>query len=416
MDKNKLRQVIVDQQELFKKTEDLIDRDIVLEPYLKGNEIVIISGIRRCGKSSLLKLISKKVSGFNLYLNFDDIRLIDFNKNNFEDVQSIAIELLGSRKINYFLDEIQNIGHWERWINNLHAQDIKVFITGSNSNLLSSEISTYLTGRNKVLKLFPFSFKEFLRIKNVEFSKQMTSTQKSLIFKLFKSYLGAGGFPLVVKNDDLQLSKQYFEDILNKDILNRYQIRQVKEIKDLLLYLFSNIGKPCSYSTLKQVTGIKSLSTIKNFIDYFRNVYLLYTLEKFDYSIARQKVSSSKPYAGDNSFLKTVSFNFSENLGQALENAVFLHLLRCDKEIFYHFDKKECDFVVKQGLRITEAIQVCADISNPLTKKREIEGLLHAMSKYKLKKGLILTMEQEEVIKNKGVVIKPVWEWLLEDE
>ncbi len=412
MDKNRLRQVIIDQQELFKRTEDLIDRDIDLN--LKGNEIVIISGIRRCGKSSLLKLISKKVEGKELYLNFDDIRLTDFNTDNFEDVQSIAIELLDKGKITYFLDEIQNIQHWERWVNNLYAQDIKVFITGSNSNLLSSEISTYLTGINKVINLFPFSFMEYLRIKNVEVSKQMTSTQISTIFKHFKDYIDTGGFPLVIRNDDLQLSKQYFEDILNKDILSRYQIKQVKEIKDLLLYLFSNIGKPYSYSTLKQVTGIKSLSTIKNYIDYFRNVFLLYTLDRFDYSVAKQKVSSSKPYAGDNSFLKIVAFNFTENRGKRLENLVFLHLLRSGKDVYYHLDKKECDFVVKDGLKVSSAIQVCLDISNPETRKREIEGLLSAMAKYKLKEGLILTMEHEETVKAKNITIKPVWKWLLE--
>ncbi len=411
MNKTKLRQVIIDQQELFKRTEDLIDRDVEIN--LKGNEIVIITGIRRCGKSSLLKLISKRVEGNKIYINFDDIRLTDFDKDNFEDAQSIAIELLGKGKITYFLDEIQSIEHWERWVNNLYAEGIKVFITGSNSKLLSSEISTYLTGRNKVIRLFPFSFKEYLRIKNVEATKQMTSTQISTIFRHFKDYLDAGGFPLVVRNDDLQLSKQYFEDILNKDILNRYQIKQVKELKDLLLYLFSNIGKPYSYSTLKQVTGIKSLSTIKNYIDYFRNVFLLYTLERFDYSVAKQKVSSSKPYAGDNSFLKTVSFNFTENMGKRLENLVFLHLLRSNKEVYYHLDKKECDFVVKDGLKISQAIQVCLDISNPETKKREIEGLQNAMIKYKLREGIILTMEHEETIKAKKITIVPVWKWLL---
>ena len=279
---------------------------------------------------------------------------------------------------------------------------------------MSSEISTYLTGRNKVVKLFPFSFKEYLKIKNVEISKQMTSAQVSAVFRHFKYYLDTGGFPLIIKNDDLQLSKQYFEDILNKDILNRYQIKHVKEIKDLLLYLFSNIGKLYSYSTLKQVTGIKSMSTIKNYIGYFRNVFLLYTLERFDYSITKQKVSSSKPYAGDNSFLKTVAFNFTEDMGKRLENLVFLHLLRKNKEAYYHADKRECDFVVKDGLKISQAIQVCLDVSNPGTKKREIEGLQQAMAKYKLKEGLILIMEHEETIKAKKITIKPVWKWLLE--
>ncbi len=410
MDKNKLRQVIIDQQELFNRTENLIDRDISVPT--KGNELIIISGIRRCGKSSLLKLLSIPIDGNKIYLNFDDVRLIDFNTNNFEDVQGIAIELFGNGKITYFFDEIQNVEHWERWVNNLHAQDSKVFITGSNSHLLSSEISTYLTGRNKVITLFPFSFKEYLRMNHVDISKKMTSTDKSILFRHFQNYFDIGGFPLVIRNDDVQLSMQYFEDILNKDILNRYQIKQIKEIKDLLLYLFSNIGKSYSYSTLKQITGIKSLSTIKNYIDYFRNVFLLYTIGRFDYSLAKQKVSSSKPYAADNSFLKTISFNFTENRGKRLENVVFLHLLRNNKEIYYHLDKKECDFVVKENVKITQAIQVCFDMSNPMTKKREIEGLQHAMITYKLKEGIILTMENEQTIGN--ITIKPVWKWLLE--
>src|SRR3989344_3008520 len=154
MDKNQLRQVILDQQEQFAKTDSLIERDMDLSPFLKGNEIIIISGIRRCGKSSLLKLISKKIDGIKFYLNFDDIRMTDFTRDNFSDIQNLAVELFGAQKITYFFDEIQNAEHWERWINNLYSSGFKVFLTGSNSNLLSSEISTYLTGRNKVIRLF----------------------------------------------------------------------------------------------------------------------------------------------------------------------------------------------------------------------------------------------------------------------
>jgi predicted AAA+ superfamily ATPase len=299
-------------------------------------------------------------------------------------------------------------------VNNLYSKNIKVFLTGSNSKLLSSEISTYLTGRNKLIRLFPFSFKEYLRFKNIQDNK--TSEQQDIIYKHFKDYLIKGGFPLVIRNDDLELSKQYFEDILNKDILNRYHIKQSKEIKDLILYLFSNTGKTYSYSTLKQVSGIKSLSTIKNYIDYFRNAYLLYTIERFDFSLAKQKVSSSKPFVADNSFLKTISFSFTENTGQKLESAAFLQLIRENKDVYYHLDKKECDFIIKKDLRITQAIQVCADISNPVTKKREIEGLTQAMIKYKLKEGMILTMENEETIIAEGrkIIIKPVWKWLVE--
>ena len=421
MNKDKLRQVIIDQQELFQKNDHLIERDIELDRYLKGNEIVIISGVRRCGKSSLLKLISRKIKGTKIFINFDDIRLVDFNLDNFQDLQDIVAELFGGNKndnVTYFLDEVQNIEYWEKWVNNLYAQDTKVFVTGSNANLLSSEISTHLTGRNKVIKLFPFSFKEYLTFKKIESQDLsiLSSSRKMKIFNHFLNYFEYGGFPLILKNDDLELSRQYFEDILNKDILNRYRIREVKELKDLILFLFSNVGGIYSYSTLKDVCGIKSTSTIKNYIDYFQNVFLLYQVPRFDYSIKKQKIASSKIYSGDNSFLKTVSFNFTENKGRRLENLVFLQLIRQGYDVYYHLDQKECDFVIKENLKITSAIQVSLKLDNPVTKKREIEGLLDAMEKYHMAEGLILTMEDEELIEyaDKKIVVKPVWKWLLE--
>jgi len=427
MDKSKLRQIIVDHQEILHREEkDLIERDIDLEYFLKGNEIVIISGIRRCGKSTLLKLISRRLTGEKYYLDFDDIRLIDFTGDNFQDVEDIAYELLGTSDIMYFFDEIQNVPNWERWVNNLYSRDRKVFLTGSNSKLLSSEISTFLTGRNKVLKLFPFSFGEYLRLKGIgdssapstnagELSNTLSTTERNRIFKHFLDYFEQGGFPLINRNDDIELSKQYFEDILNKDILTRYRIRHVKEVKDLVIYLFSNAGSTYSYSTLKQITGIKSLSTLKNYVDNLKNVFLIYTIDKFDYSVKKQQISSSKPYIADNSFFKTISFNFSENKGKRLENLVFLELVRRGKEVFYHKGKKECDFVIREGLDVTSALQVTYDLSDPRTRKREIEGLGEAMRKYKLKAGLILTMENDERIDEKGMTIMPIWRWLLQE-
>ncbi|MCL7474727.1 MAG: ATP-binding protein [ANME-2 cluster archaeon] len=421
MEKNKLRQVIIDQQALFSKKEDLIDRDLNLEYYLNGNEIIVISGIRRCGKSSLLKLISQKVEGTKVFIDFDDIRFINFNPDNFPEIQDIVLELFGEHEnVVYFLDEVQNVTFWEKWVNNLYSQGTKVFVTGSNSNLLSSEISTYLTGRNKVIKLFPFSFKEYLRLKEIESVnlEHLTSSQKTKVYTSFLEYFNNGGFPLILKNDDIQLSRQYFEDILNKDILNRYKVREVKELKDLILFLFSNIGGIYSYSTLKKVCGIKSLSTIKNYIDYFQNVFLVYQVGRFDYSIKKQKVSSSKIYVGDNSFLKTVSFNFSENTGKRLENLVFLELKRRYDEIYYHLEKNECDLVIKENLKITQAIQVSQKLDNPVTKQREIAGLMDAMKKYDLKEGYILTLEEEGSLEldDKNICIKPIWKWLLESD
>jgi len=415
MEKNKLKETLLDQQVLFNQIEEIVDREVNLEDYMKGNEIVVITGIRRCGKSSLLKIISKKLKEKFIYINFDDIRFTNFEIKNFEDIEEIAKEIHGiNSNIIYLLDEIQNIPSWERWANNLFAKNIKVFVTGSNSSLLSSEISTFLTGRNKVIKLYPFSFKEFLIFKNIKIDYG-TTNEKSAVSQAFDEYFEKGGFPLVIKNDDLSLSKQYFEDILNKDIINRYKIKKIKELDNLILYLFSNVSRIYSYSTLKQVSGIKSLSMINNYIEYLKNVFIASTINKFDYSIKKQKVSSSKFYVLDNSFLKTVAFNFSENAGKRLENLVFIELIRRGLDIYYHSQKKECDFIIKEGLTITNAIQVCFDIDDSQTKKREIEGLLEALKIYNLKEGLILTLNQEDEIitEQKKVIIVPIWKWLL---
>ena len=418
MEKTKLYELLNEQQKMFGKEEELIEREISIDSYLIGNEIVIITGIRRCGKSTLLKIISKKINKKKIYIGFDDVRFTDFKIENFQDIEEFAKETHGvDSEIVFFLDEIQNIPSWERWVNNLFSKDIKVFVTGSNSSLLSSEISTFLTGRNKVIKLYPFSFKEFLKFKKVS-ENPKTSNERITLLNAFEEYFEKGGFPLVIKNNDLELSKQYFEDILNKDIIRRYNIKKIKELNDMVLYLFSNAGKIYSYSTLKMISGIKSLSMIKNYIDHMKEVFLAFTINRFDYSIKKQKVSSSKFYVLDNSFLKTVAFNFIENRGQRLENLVFIELLKNGFEIYYHLDKHECDFIIKKGLKITNAIQVCLNLDNVLTKKREIAGLLEAMQKYNLKEGLILTLDKEgeENINKKKIIIKPVWKWMIENK
>lgn len=418
MEKNKLKEVLQDQQELFEKIDNLIEREISLNSYMKGNEIVIITGIRRCGKSSLLKIISKELKEKFVYINFDDIRLTDFKIENFEDIEEIVSEMHGIKtNVIYFLDEIQNVTSWERWVNNLYAKKVKVFVTGSNSSLLSSEISTFLTGRNKIIKLYPFSFKEFLSFKRIKIDYKTTDERRA-ISQAFNEYFEKGGFPLVIKNDDLTLSKQYFEDILNKDIIKRYNIKKIKEFNDLILYLFSNVSKTYSYSTLKQVSSIKSLSMIKNYIEYMKNVFLVSTINKFDYSIKKQQNSSSKFYVLDNSFLKTVAFSFSENAGKRLENLVFINLIRRGFDVYYSAKKNECDFVIKEGLRIARAIQVCLVMDNPITKKREVDGLIESLKEYQLKEGLILTLDKEEefVSGDKKIIVKPVWKWLLEKD
>src|ERR1035437_1144652 len=416
MNKDRLKEIMFDQKDVFNSRKHLIHRDIELGKHISTSQVVIISGIRRCGKSSLLYLIKEKMKLKDFeycYFNFDDERIIP-DISILEDIYNLHIEVYG-KEPTLFLDEIQNIGNWEKFVNRMYEQGIKIFVTGSNAKLLSSEISTSLTGRNKLIELYPFSFSEYLRfIGNNYDLNRITAKSKSLLLKDFNHYFETGGFPLVVKENDTELINAYFQDILYRDIVSRYRLTQVNEIKQIGLYFASNIGKLFSYSILQGISGVKSLSSIKDYLYYYEQSYLYFYLKKFDYSVKKQIMNPKKVFTIDQAFAHRLGFHFSENKGRILENIVFLELLRRGKEVYYHSAKKECDFVVKKGLDIVEAIQVSyqVDINNH---EREYQGLQEAMDTYNLKEGLVLTynIEKYYIPNNAGIKILPVWEWLL---
>lgn len=408
----------MDQQEFLKRNADLIDRDLDLTPFLEGREIVVISGIRRCGKSSLLRLISDRIDNDPVLINFDDIRFVDFSTGDYQMIEEIVSELIG-KDVTFLLDEVQNVDGWHRWVNNLFERGYKVYVTGSNSNLLSSEISTYLTGRNRVIDLSTFSFREKLKLEEnlPESSRDLSTVERGAVIKSFMQYLGSGGFPEVLISGDLTLSRLYFNDILIKDIAVRNGIREVKELKDLSLFCITNSTSQLSYSTLRSITGLKSLSTIKNYLEYLRGSYLIDLVHRFSYSIKKQKSVPSKVYAGDIGFLKSVALNFSENRGRRLENFVYTVLKGNYDEIYFHLEKRECDFVIKEGLKIAFAIQVTESLSNPQTRKKEIDGLLDAMRSYGLVRGLIITFDEEDILTEDGlrIDVAPAWKWALDN-
>ena len=416
MIKDSLKEIMFGQKDVFNSRKDLIHRDIELEKYIATSQVVIISGIRRCGKSSLLFLIKEKMNlkeSEYCYFNFDDERIIA-DISILENIYNLHIEVYGKEPV-LFLDEIQNINNWEKFVNRMYEQGIKIFVTGSNAKLLSSEISTSLTGRNKLIELYPFSFSEYLRfIGNNYDLNRMTAKSKSLLLKDFNNYFETGGFPLVVKENDTELINAYFQDILYRDIISRYRLTQVNEIKQIGLYFASNIGKLFSYSTLQEISGVKSLSSIKDYLYYYEQSYLYFYLKKFDYSVKKQIMNSKKVYTIDPAFAHRLGFNFSENKGRILENIVYIELLRRGKEVYYHSGKKECDFVIKEGLDIVEAIQVAYQV-NVNNHEREYQGLHEAMTIYNLKEGLVLNYNSEEsfIPDNVGMKVLPVWEWLL---
>jgi hypothetical protein len=430
MNKEKIKQLIVEHKERFLKPVNLIRRDsqAFIEKVLKQKEIIVISGVRRAGKSSLMKLITgdlinqDKVPENNiLYLNFEDERFIEFKHSDFEILLETYLELYHPDGRQYFfLDEIQNIPGWEKWVNRLYEfENIKIFITGSNASLLSSEIASALTGRNRQIVNFPFSFHEFLRFKQEEIKPtDLYLREKKLkLKKLFQEYTSMGGFPEVLKNRDLTLLEQYFKDIIYRDVIARYNIRNIHEIRELALFLASNIGTIQSYQNLQNLINVKSLNTIKNYLEIFESVYLFLRVDLFDFSVKRQIYNPSKIYTTDIALANSIAFTFSRNLGRLYENIVCIELMRRNQDIFYWKSKnnQEVDFLIKKGLEIEAAIQVCTSLSNDKIKKREIESLLEAKRTLNARNLIILTEDEEDEITENSVkiIITPIWKWLL---
>lgn len=416
MNKERLKEIMFDQKDVFNRKKHLISRDIILDKYLETSQVVIITGIRRCGKSSLMFLIKEKLGLTDseyCYFNFDDERISN-DVSVLEDLYNLHLEVYGKEPVLFF-DEIQNITSWERFINRMYEQGIKIFVSGSNAKLLSSEISSSLTGRNKLIELFPFSFSEYLRfIDSNHDTNQTTPKSKALLIKNFNRYMETGGFPLVVKENDTELLNTYFQDILYRDIISRYRLTQINEIKQIGLYFASNIGKLFSYATLQQIAGVKSLSSIKDYLYYYEQTYLFFYLRKFDFSVKKQIMNPKKVYTIDQGFANRLGFNFSKNKGRLLENVVFLELHRRGKEVFYYSDKFECDFLIREALEIVEAIQVVYQLEAS-NFEREFRGLTEAMSAYNIKRGLLITYDADNSITTEkdGVEIIPIWKWLL---
>ncbi len=420
MERDNLYFVLFEQQKDFEQIKDLIDREKTREIInLKSLKMpVIITGVRRCGKSSLLKIIKDELKLKEkeyLYIDFNDERLINFSTEDFQKITGFLDENDYRDNCVLFIDEIQEAKGWEKWIERIRKKHV-IFISGSNSKLLSREISTVLTGRSVNSSLYPFSFKEFLKSKQLDIKDWKISLKtQSQVRKNFDIFIEAGGFPQRVISDESIIVSELYENILYRDIIGRFNKNLVKPIKEISLYLISNISSDISLRTLSSISGIKNIATVKKILDAFENAFLYFTSSKFDYSMKKQIQNPKKIYCVDNGFVTSLGFRFSQNKGNHLENFVAIELKRREKEFYYHKENFECDFVIKENLKIIEAIQVCFDL-NEKNEKREFDGLLEAMKKFNLKKGIILTYDQDRELnfENKTVIVKPVWKWLLE--
>ena len=433
MERNKIKELILEYRERFTSPDDsLTPREIqkTIQSYLSSKEIIFITGTRRGGKSSLMKLICADLIKDNLipltnilYLNFEDERFIEFKVSDFNLIYEVFLEENTPNKKSYFfLDEIQNIPEWEKWVNRLYEMyQIKIFITGSNRNLLNSEVASTLTGRNRVITNFPFSFREFLQYKEIKYDDQSLyiTADRARIKNTFQEYLKLGGYPEVIINNDRTLLEQYFKDFIYRDILPRYTIRKNKALRELCLFLASNIANIHSYKKLQQLVDAKSLNTIKHFLEIFEEVYLFFQVDLFDYSIKRQIYNPSKIYTIDTALSQSVSFQFSKNIGHIYENLVFLELKRKNKELYYWKDEKgrEVDLAIRSGREIEEMIQVCYNMSNPNTRNREIQTLIKAHQEFKKSKLTLITDDEEDIYQSGNIFVNiiPLWKWLIKD-
>lgn len=361
---------------------------------------IVITGIRRCGKSTLLHQLIKKQKTY-YYLNLEDPRLDGFDLSDFNKVEAIIKELYGDSGI-FFFDEIQNVDKWEKFIRYLIDKKEKIVITGSNASLLSRELGTKLTGRHLKLDLFPFSYSEFLAFKKVKPSAYS-----------FEEYLKKGGFPEYLKKDNPEILHELLSDIVLKNIAIRYNIKNTTMLNKLAIYLISNVGAEFSYNSISKMLEIKSVQSVIDYVSFLENAYLVFQVPCFSYSYKQQQVNPKKMYSIDNGFSYANSASFSKDRGKMLENAVFLGLRRKYKDIYYFKSKKECDFLVKENEKIISVYQVCFELTEMNT-KREIDGIISALNEFKLKEGLILTYNQDDEFKVDGKTIRvvPVWKWL----
>ncbi len=383
---------------------------------LSSSLITVIIGPRRAGKSffAIHALSRKSIFG---YVNFDDEKLIETKDYN-EIVD--AINTLYNNPKSILLDEIQNLDKWELFVNRLNRQGYNIVITGSNSNLLSKELATHLTGRYLLINIFPFSFKEYL---NVE-GKELTESE---IKEKLLLYLTYGGYPepLLKKAEYKDYLSTLFNAIIYKDIVKRFRIRNVQAIEDLAVYLISNSAQEYSYNTLCSVTKCKSVHTVQKYLGYLEEAFIFFKINRFSFKVRDQIGSNKKIYCIDNGFIHARAFKFSPDIGKLYENLVAIELKKFEMNgsaniYFWKSEQhEEVDFVVREGQQTRQLIQVCYDLGNIKTRDREIRALLKASKELGCKDLLVLTedYQSEEVINWFGISEKvkfiPLWRWLL---
>lgn len=368
-------------------------REALIRIPVANSFATIITGIRRCGKSTLLLQLLRKDYQEALYLNFDDIRLSAFETGDFIRLHK-EVEKRGIKTL--FFDEIQIIDGWEKYINQLLREGYKVFITGSNASMLSIELGTRLTGRHLSMELFPFSYSEFINF------RKLTNGENAVM-----EYLQSGGIPEYIKTGLSGILNSLVDDILMRDIAVRHSVRDINSLRQLTTFLITNIGDLISANKLTGMFDIKSPATFLEYFSLLKDAYLLEFIPIFNHSLKVQARNPKKVYVMDLGLYTENSISTSENTGRRFENLIFLHLRRKYKTIFYYKNHGECDFITMEKNIVKEAIQVCLTITDE-NFDREYNGLLEAMQNLGLKKGFIVTLNQSDTFENDDLTIQMI--------
>jgi len=411
---------------------DMIRRDVSPVDLLSLNEIFAIVGPRRAGKTYyMFQLIDALMASGSwkkediLFVDFEDYRLAGFQAGDIECLFAAHNQLTGKSPTFLFFDEIQHISGWSRLLRTLHnRRTFRIIVSGRNSELLSGEIATELRGRYKSQLILPFSFSELLQLRGVNYSKAMMHTPgRGRLLAVFDEYMQWGGYPEVVKKktpiERKQLLQSYYQTVFYKDLLERHNIKAQYVLNAMMHYclnLYADLFSISAFERSLKATGESgSKRTIANYLHYLRDAFVLISAEKYSASPRKRMMNPWKIYLADIGF-RNLGTDFSPNRGKILENLVALELFRRQKEFFYYKQRGECDFVIRDGVQPVCAIQVCMQLHDR-NRKRELDGLADAMRALEIKKGIILTYDEDGDFSfmEFDFRLMPVWKWLLND-
>ena len=374
---------------------------------LNSHLIKLITGPRRVGKSTqaLLMLRDKNFA----YLNFDNYSLLDAWDAD------LVMRILDDVYPGYeyiLLDEVQNLHAWDLWVSELYRKGKNLVITGSNAKMLSSEMATVLTGKYLQVEMLPFSLEEYFDWNKVDLHSIDPEPNTDALV-LMDDYLRNGGYPEVVASR--QLTRSYldtlFDSIIWKDVAKRHNVRNVTDLNHLAMYLVSNFCNPVTANDLTTELGFSSVNTTKKYMDYLHEPYIFYYLSRYNNKLKLMKKAPRKVYVVDNGFIASKAFSLSDNLGRLLENQVFIELVRrgydVEKSMFYYRSRndKEVDFVLRKGTQIERLVQVCYELSNPKTEKREVDSIVECAGELKCNNLIIVTNHDKRIIEKDGYKI-----------